>query len=330
MSGEATRHRAVGGPVLSAVFITPNCFETIRDAVRKVHEQGIRTGIEAVIVAPSAASLAPDRELLDGFFDWRVVEVGPIEVLGEAEAAGIRSSRAPVVVYVEEHSHPEPGWAEGLVAAHGGPWTAVGPAVVNANPASRVSRASFLLDFGDWPATSHAGPMTRLASHQTSYKRAPLLEYGARLGALIEVESVLQADLVANGHRLYFESAARTRHLNVSRLSDFLRVEFANCRTFGANRATAERWSRARRFAYVAGLPAIPVLRGARMLGPLRRARLGLRTTLGLLPALGAGLLAAAAGEVTGYALGSGAPGSRLTFELDRQSHLAPSDGARR
>lgn len=311
-------------PLLSVILVTPGRFEAIREAVEHVHRQDVRDRIEVVIVAPREVDVEPDRELLDDFAEWRVVEAGPLDQLGEAEAVGFRSARGRVVVYVEEHSFPEPGWAAALMSAHEGPWAAVGPAVLNGNPVNSVSIAACLLDFGAWPAAREAGPLPQLASHQTSYKRELLTEYGPRLGALMEIESILQSDLTANGHDLYFEPAARTRHLNVTRLRDFVRLEFTNCWAFGGVRAAQGGWTRGRRLAYVAGSPLIPFLRGWRMRDPLRKADLGALRTLRVLPALAAGLLAATAGEVTGYLLGVGnAPRRRLPFELDRRAYAA-------
>ena len=301
--------------------------DPIRDAVSHVQAQSVRDRIELVIVAPDAARVVPDREILDGFLDWRVVEWETHDGVGEALAIGFRAARAPALVYVEEHSYPEPGWAEALIAAHARGWTAVGPAVMNANPGSRTSWASYLLDFGSYPPTRAPGTCALLPNHQTSYKRAPLLEYGSELGSLIETETVLQEDLLANGHELYFEPAARTRHMSVSRLSHFLVAEYHNCRAFGGSRARRGRWSWRRRLVYIAGAPLIPLLRAYRMLGDLRRARVGPLFKPGILPALACGLLAATVGEVAGYAFGAGdAPHRRVSFELDRRSYTREAD----
>ena len=172
-------------PRLSAILVTPGSFEAIRTVIGHLRAQEIRDAIELVIVAPSEAGLDLDPGALDGFWGWQVVEVGEIENVGPAEAAGFRRARAALVVYVEEHSWPAPGWAEALVRAHEGPWAAVGPAVVNANPESLASWATFLLDFGHWAAPGTAGEATMLASHQTSYKRDLLLAYGDALIVLI-------------------------------------------------------------------------------------------------------------------------------------------------
>lgn len=314
-------------PELSAILITPGSYETIRKSVEHLHAQGIRGQIEVVIVAPSREGLEPDHAVLDGFWGWQVVEVGEIDNLGPVEAAGVRASRAPVVVYVEEHSYPLPGWAEALVEAHAGPWAAVGPSITNANPESAVSWTSMFLDFADWVAPGEPGPAAALPSHQTSYKRDLLLAYGPRLDHFLETETALQYDLVANGHRLYYEPAARTNHLNVSRASEIMGLQFYNYREFGANRSALGGWGWPRRMLYIAGAPLIPFVRGARVLRQIRRCGLQRELLPRALPPIALGLVSATVGELVGYAIGKGdSSRKRVTFELERLRHVSERD----
>lgn len=316
-------------PDLSAILITPRSYETIRKCAGHLHAQGIRERIEIVIGVPSEETLDPDREVLGAFWGWQVVEVGEIRNLGPAAAACVRAARGPVVVYVEEHSYPAPGWAEALVGAHAGPWAAVGPRVLNANPESAVSWTALFLDFTDFCAPGAPGPAATLASHQTSYKRDLLLSYGPRLDRFLENESTVQRDLVGRGYRLYYEPAARTSHVNVSRFWEFVGTQFVNCREFGGNRAALGGW-RWRRLLYVMGSPLIPVLRGWRVVRQVRRSRLDRSLVLRMLPSMLTGLASAAAGELVGYVTGKGdASQRRVTFELERLRHVTEDDRRR-
>ena len=314
-------------PELSAILITPRSYETIRKTAEHLHAQAIRDRIEIVIGVPSEEWLEPDRETLGRFWGWQVVEVGEIDNLGPVEAACVRAARGPVVVYVEEHSYPAPGWAEALVQAHAGPWAAVGPAVMNANPESAVSWTSIFLDFTDFVAPREPGPAASLASHQTSYKRDLLLAYGPRLDRFLENETTLQHDLMGTGHRLYHEPAARTNHVNVSRFGEFIGTQFMNCREFGGNRVFLGGWSWRRRLLYVAGSPLIPVVRGGRIIRQIRRYGLQRKLLLRMLPSMLMGLASASAGELVGYVFGKGdSSRRRVTFELERMSHVTERD----
>ena len=233
---------------MSVVLVTPDDYQAIRKTVQHLRAQNVKNELELIIVAPRRATLDLDPKELADFFDYRVVEVGTIESGGHAVAAGIRQARASVVVYVEEHSYPAPDWAEALIRAHRQPWAAVGPVMLNANPGSMISWAALFFDFSAFVAPAHAGVVGALPSHQTSYKRALLLDYGLMLEHMLEAEVFLQQDLQAKGYQLYLEPAARTAHLNVSRFGSFLRQEYYGYRQFAANRARHECWSPLRRW----------------------------------------------------------------------------------
>lgn len=313
-------------PPLSVILVTPGSFEAIRKSVDHVRAQNVRDRIELVLVAPSEAELGLDPGALEGFWGWQVVPVGAIPTLGAALAAGVRRARGIVVVYVEEHSYPAPGWAEALLDAHAGPWAAVGAAVVVANPDSGVSQANSVIDFGPWSPSGAPGPATELPIHQTSYKRALLLPYGSRLDILLDAEAMLQKELREQGHGLYFEPAARTNHVNVSRLADAMALEFHNFRVSAVNRARQGSWPWHRRALYVACSPLFPLLHLRRILGHVRRSG-RLRRLPAILPPLIPILASAAAGEALGFSIGEGrAPEKQLSFELDRLRHINDQD----
>ena len=315
---------------LSAVVVTPSGLEPLRETVDALRDQAGRDRIELVVVAPGErAGLREAVEGLDGLGRTAFVAAGAFSSTGRAVAAGVAAATAPVVVYVEEHAFPEPGWAEALVAAHEGPWAAVGAVLHNANPGSAVSWASLTTDFGMW--LGHDGPveLDRLPPHQTSYKRELLVAYGDGLGDLLEVESMLHADLVAHGHRLLLEPAAAVRHLNPSLLGSYMRAELHGGRLFAATRAQTQGWSRRRRAGYVAAAPLIPFVRLGRIVGDLRRMRTGGLQAVRILGPIAAGVVAHTAGECAGYAAGRGdSPRLRIDSELHRRRHLRDDERA--
>jgi hypothetical protein len=226
----------------------------------------------------------------------------------------------------EDHCYPEPGWAAALIASYDGGWSAVGPAMYNANPASALSWVNLLLAFGPWVGPGEAGPATQLPWHNTSYKRLPLLEYGDHLGELMDVEGLLQEDLARRGHRFYHAVAAETYHLNVSRFSSTCRHRLDAGRLFGANRSRS--WSPVKRLAYILAAPLIPFIRLWRTLPLLRKVDGWPSVVPRILPALIACLVLDSLGETAGYALGGGdSVVSRVEmFERLRFRHLSRAD----
>ncbi|MBI3300778.1 MAG: glycosyltransferase [Deltaproteobacteria bacterium] len=308
-------------PDMSVVIVTDR-YQTIRQTVRRLRAQTARDRLELVIVTPSSETLEPDdTELAD--FPWvRVVAVGTLGSLSWAGVPGIRQASAPLVALTESHSYPAPGWAEALIVAHQEPWAAVGPVIGNANPGSLVSWTNLLLDYGRWIDPAPAGEIDDLPGHNSSYKRALLLDYGAELETLLEAETVLHEDLRARGYRLYLEPAAKTYHLNVTLLSSWIAERFHAGRRFAA--ARAQHWSPLWRLLYTAGAPLIPLVRLPRILGDIRRIGRGRTLLPWILPALIVSLVVNAAGEIVGAACSGGNAMLRLSeMELNKIPHLA-------
>jgi hypothetical protein len=323
---------ATATPELSVILVTPDRFATIRRTVSWLSAQALRDRLELVIIAPSREQLELDESELDGFHGFRVVEVGAVRSVAAGNAAGVREASAPVVVFAEDHSYPQAGWAEALIAAHREPWAAVGPVVANANPRTVVSWADFLPGYGPWLDPTPGGSVDYLPGHNSSYKRDLLLELGADLDPMLNAESVLHWELQARGHRLYLEPRAKTRHFNFSRLSIYLRATFLHARTFGSERARGGGWGSLRRIAYAGAWPLIPLVRIRRVFRDVRRARkhgVFPRALPAVLPTVVLGLTVSALGEAAGYLFGPGdAPEKVSAYEFHRDRHLTRRDRA--
>ncbi len=307
-------------PEMSVILVTPDCYETIRKTIKHLRAQTVRDRLEIVIVVPSAEELNLDESELKDFFQFRVVEVGEIKSVAGAKAEGIRLSSAPAVALAEDHCYPDPGWAEALIKAHRQPYAAVGPVMRNANPESLISWADLLIGYGPWLDPAPAGSVEHLPGHNSSYKRAVLLDYGDDLATMLEAETVLHWHLRAKGYDLYLEPAAKTSHTNFARLSAWMRVQFHGGRVFAADRA--QHWSLGRRLLYTGGAPLIPLVRLCRILRQMRR--LGRRCGLlpRVLPALIIGLSLDAVGQMAGYAWGAGNSKRQLfQFEFHRERY---------
>ena len=313
------------GPEMSVVIVTPDGYETIRRTVEHLHAQTVKDRLELVIVAPSATQVAVGDSLLRDFFQVRVVAVGEVTSIAQAHAAGIRQAGAPVVVLAEDHSFPEAGWAEALIERHRQPWAVVGPAVRNGNPDSLMSWADFLLGYGTWLDPAPGGETNYLPGHNSSYKRALLVDYGRELEAMLEAEFVLHGDLQAKGHRLYLEPEARTAHLNFARLAPWMPYLIHAGRAFAAARARP--WSGFRRLLYVAGAPLIPLVRLWRIRAELRRSGRPAELWPRVVPALLVGLAVDTVGQILGYGLGAGKANEKLfSFEFHRDRYGAKRD----
>jgi len=307
---------AESAPLLSLILVTDG-WPAIRDVVRCLGKQTIRERLELVVVLDAEHRFGR-RDELAAFGSVHLVEVdaAAVAAVHPARVAGVRAAHAPIVYFAETHSFPEPELcAELLAAFERSPCTAVGAGMLNANPDSMLSWAGLLLDYGQWLAGGIEGPRDHVAGHNGAYRRQALLAYGDRLGELMRADTVLTAQLRADGHRFHFAPAARTRHLNVSRLRPFLLERFAAGREFAAARVAGA--PLLRRLLFVAGSPLIPLIRLLRVRDQVARVDAAHRPPWRALPALCLALVTSAAGELWGYAFGASASGALRLAEIE-------------
>jgi hypothetical protein len=312
---------------LSVVLVAGSGPSGIARTMRHLRAQTARGRMEVLIVAESSAGFDLATLAGDAFAACRIVEMGPITERGAAAAVGMRAATSPIVGLIEDHSFPEPEWAEALLRAHAGAWTGVGPAVGNANPESAGSWVNYILSYGGFAPPLPAGERDLLPWHNSSYKRDALAPFGERLGALLEWEGALQAELRSRGHTLYLEPAARTHHSNVSAPWSTVGLNMQRGRILGAQRAERERWPAWRRTLQAAAFPLFPLLQLRHLLPQMQRVSvppaLRTRVFLGLVGTLG--VLAVA--EAWGLLAGAGDAVARMEdYELYRLRHLSRRD----
>ena len=312
---------------LSIVLVAGSGPSGIARTMRHLRAQTARRRMEVLIVAESAAGF--DLAALGGgeFAACRIVEVGPITERGDAASRGMLAASSPIVGLIEDHSFPEPEWAEALLRAHAGTWTGVGPAVGNANPESVGSWVNYILAYGGFAPPLPAGERDLLPWHNSSYKRDALAPFADRLGALLEWEGALQAELRSRGHTLYLEPAARTDHSNVSAPWSTVGLNMQRGRILGAQRAERERWPTWRRVLQAAAFPLFPLLQLRHIRPQMQRLpvppQLRARVFLGVVGTLG--VLAVA--EAWGLLAGAGDAVARMEdYELHRLRHLSRRD----
>jgi hypothetical protein len=319
----------VSAPELSYILAT-DALDTVRGVLEHLARQTRVDALEVVLVSP--AELASDLARLPTALHQRLRRVrvertaAPLD-LDAARALGVNAASAPVVFVGETHSYPEPELVERLLEAFSGPWSAVVPALVNANPKWAPSWAGFLLDYGPWNTARPAGEIAEPLVYNAAYRREALVALGERLPTMLSPrDHDLWRALAPLGHRAAFEPRARIRHLNVVQRGAFVR-ERALCGVrLGAHRA--RQWTAARRLLYAAASPLVPFVLAA-------RARAGIRhyAAAGALPRWTApwtllGLVARAAGEAYGYLGGNKAAYDEVTTELEVHKVRYAGEGA--
>ena len=282
-----------------SVVLATDVYDTVRPVVAALQRQRLAAEIELVIVLPASAQGGVPREELHAFGHTQVVAVDSMEDLATARVAGIRAASAPIVFIGETHTYPEEGWAEALLAPFDERWTAVVPAIGNANPTTAASWAAYLFDYARWGPSRSAGEMSDPLVHNTAYRRSALLALGDRLpDALDPHQEVMWPLLWESGHRALFAPAARISHVNVGRPGWLLQEKFCSGVLLGMGRS--HRWPLWRRLVYLLASPLIPIVLLARVARDARPP-VPARLPAGTIPALVLCALAKTFGEVVGY-----------------------------
>jgi len=150
----------------------------------------------------------------------KVIRGSPDDLLGASRANGVRMSRAPVIGFIEEHCEMQPGGAEAIIAAHRGPWAAVGCDFINGNPSAGKSEQAFRMSYGVYVRPQrHGGPSKYIAGQNSSYKRSVLLRYDTHLDLMLAADLVLQWKISEDGEQLFYEPAAKIAHRNETEFS---------------------------------------------------------------------------------------------------------------
>lgn len=311
----------MNAPSLSVVLLSPDSYETICKTMAHLQKQTIAGEMELVIVVADSKRFQPPPTEFQKFHSVTLVQT-PISSVGAGYAEGIRGANAPVVVLAEDHSFPQPGWAEALLRAHHGNYAAVAPAIANANPHTNVSVADLLIAYGPWLHPNPGGLKQHLPGHNSSYKKDVLLGYGERLAEMMDCESVLHWDLVRKGHQLFVEASAVTAHTNFEKWSSWIPVQYHSGRVFTARRSQIGGWSAARKVAFAAAWPFIPLVRLRRIAADLKARGQSVLQYASVIPVVIAGLYLNAFGEAVGCLFGSGASIDRMVYyEFHRDLH---------
>jgi hypothetical protein len=228
------------------------------------------------------------------------------------------------VALAEDHAYPEPGYAEALIKAHKGPWAGVGPALINANPGI-LSWIAMLADYGRWVEPVHGGVIDDIPGHNSSWKRDVLLDYGARLEAILPAPTFLNWDLQRQGYQLYLEPAAKVRHLQVSRVWPWIVEQYNVARLLPAERA--EDWPWYKKLFYVCGMPVLLIRHLRGWIKSFRRVDPTGKLLIKALPMLLVFTTVWGLGEIAGYIAGIGsAQEDTLCFDTDRSRYVNRRD----
>ena len=316
-------------PAASVILIASDGIEPLHPILSRLRAQSIADTLELVVAAPSDAEALQLALESSAFWGVHVVEAD-LSTSAKARCAAIRAACAPVVILAEDHAFPVTDqWAEELLAALGGPYDAVGPAIENANPNTAISWAVLAIEYGPWISGDTPYEADLIPGHNSAYRRDVLSAFDNQLEDLMEAEYMLHRAMRVAGARLLVDPTIRIKHVNHSRVWTSVKLVFTGGRVFAATRAA--NWAPALRAAYGFAFPAIGLMRYGRMLRDLWSVDTDRKPPATVI--LSCALIAAAnaLGEGLGYAFGAGkvrAAYAKLEYGRWRQIQTGEFDAA--
>ncbi len=317
MAGHA--HQRVGrtgavSPAMSVVVVVGAQRGRAVRSFEALSRQTIARRLEVILV-----DTRPDAGALGVAADAPVEVIpGPSLSYGAARAAAVSAAQGEIVAFIEDHCYPRPEWAEAVLEAFSQPCAAVGYAITNANPQSRVSRVVHLATYGEWESPSGGGVTSRPGGN-VAYRRKVLLGLADELPAMLQTDYNLHTWMLDHGLTMVVAPRARAEHVSPESILDSLRGCFVYSRVLAATRARSGGWGTWKRLVVGArklvGAPVPRLVRLRRELPPSLHREMRLRRYL---PGVLVLYFVSSAGEMVGCLRGEGRSLRRLLhWEVD-------------
>jgi hypothetical protein len=232
----------------------------------------------------------------------RMTRSGGEYLLAGARAHGIRTAKASIIAFIEEHCLAQAGWAEAIIQADWERWAAVGCDFFAANPDSGSSEKAFRMTYGIYVRPSTArGPTSFVSGQNSAFKRDVLLRYDDHLELMMNADLVLQKKMTGDGYQLFHEPGAKIAHRNETTLVSLCVGAFYWNWCFANVRAEVFKWSLPHKALRVAVAPLVPWLRLAKLsLSMVKQERAAMLQFICDLPFILAVHYCSVAGQVAG------------------------------
>lgn len=254
---------------LSVVFVARHSLLYIQKTLECLLAQTAASRIELILSADSPDLLREAEDFLapHACFEKSCFLLHRTRDLAQARALSVAEATGDAVAFSEDHSFPEPNWAEELLEAFysSEEIQAAAPAMLNPNPETAVSRVQFLLFFGCSKNDSSSHVRFEIADglpwHNTAYRRNALAEAIHDENSFL-IEGFLQREIRTNRSQARFVRCPHTcvTHVNMSRFCPAIKHAFLGGRIFGSERAKQLGWGPAAKVLRFVVFPLVPLM----------------------------------------------------------------------
>jgi glycosyltransferase involved in cell wall biosynthesis len=238
-------------PVLSVIIAAYNARDTIRQCLRSLADQTVRSSLEVIVVDSSSDGTG---SIIAGEFPWvRHFVFSQRKYCGDARNMGLTEARGRIIALTDADCMPRKNWAEEILRAHEKhAELGIGGAIANGNPENLVGWGAYFCEFTAWMPGNTAGLQTDIAAANMSYKREVFNRYGTFIPGTYCSDTEFHWRIRHAGLSLRFDPEIMVCHRNITSLGRFLKHEFQHGRSFARMRVAAQHFSPARRVLYSA------------------------------------------------------------------------------
>jgi len=312
-------------PEMSVILVTPGDYRTLKLSMKALRAQTIHHMLEILIVSPSPEKLILDDLDKSAFHSVKILKYNYDRLMSRARAMAVRHATADIVAMAEDHSDPEPNWAESMLNRHNEGYAVVGPEMINGNPETALSWSSFLIAYSRWAHPANSEEIDHVPGHNSSYKRKILLNFGEELDTLLAAESVLHWEIKSSGNKIFLENRAKTHHVNFSLFIPYTKSVYYQSRVFAD--IWSRNWTLSKRFYFCLISPLIIFKQLIQLIVGLPKFTKNKINSFYIYPHLFIGSLAKVLGFSIGLSLGMGnAIKYDWDYEMDRGRFLSKMD----
>lgn len=284
---------------LSIIVVAYQSAATIERCLEALVPQ-CRDGVEVLVVdsGTDATSAIVERS----FPQVRLVRLATRHAPGAARNVGIAAAHGELIGFVDSDCIAAPDWAERVLAAHRAPSPPVIGGVIDlAPPRTTLGTALYLCEFNQWLPGAPPGPMRDIPTCCFSLKRGAVERHGAFRAEGYSSDTAFNWKLARAGEPPLLDPSIRVAQMMEPAFGAFVRKQLMHGRAFARMRVEEERFSTARRLAFAALSPALPVVLGLRLARRVRERGQGGLPVARSAPLVFLGLCLWSAGELAGY-----------------------------
>ena len=295
-----------GSPRLSVVIASVNGHALLEPTLNALDAQPERPRMQVIVV--EAVGGETRQALLDRSPRVEVIAVDEKRTIPALRHLGVIRAKGDLIAILEDHGEVGPDWAAALIAAHDGPWGAVGGVVENGRE-GLVNWAAFFCEYAPYMGPVLEGESADLPGNNIAYKRPHLLRHAGELEQG-RWESWINDKIRLDGVPIASTNKAVVRHIKPFRLGHFLIQRFHFARSYAGMRRVDQ--SLVKRAVYGFGSLALPALLLLRVTKTALAKRRNLGRFLASVPLIALFYTVGASGEMIGYLIGPGDSLSRV------------------